>query len=376
MQMRFRLPSFTGISLLTCIGLADAGSYPVDGLPNYNATYFGAPGTGTLYRTNSFIFTTLYRDNYDRTSGCAGEGCGKHPGVDIAVPSGTPVKAALSGKVIRSECHPSFGGLIVIEAENPYVTGQKVYVSYMHLRQRLLAAATATKPVSVTEGLVIGYSGGSSNDVCSGASSGSHLHFQIDKPWGGTATSSGPYPWFPTNRVETADSDLEVMGKTYNPLVFVRGLINWTFSEPGFKEWWVPTSVTNSGVVNGALWLDGSSSAAAIERGPNVSPCSVPRRAAPCNTGLSVDAVVTPRLLMALNFKCVSNPGSVSVRRSNGTWVSYNFNYTVQQPYAIPLKSLTLSDGVITNIRINPSRGCTAKPGPEEYYFSQIDLAR
>jgi len=79
---------------------------------------------------------------------------------------------------------------------------------------------------------------------------------------------------------------------------------------------------------------------------------------------------------MALNFKCANNPGVVSVRRSNGTWSTYNFNYSGQQPYSLPLKNLALSDGIITNIRINPSHGCTAKPGPEEYFFLQIDITR
>jgi murein DD-endopeptidase MepM/ murein hydrolase activator NlpD len=383
MRIRFLLVATT--TLLGYVASANAGSYPVDGLPNYNATYFGTPGTGTRYSANNFMFMTLYRDNYCRGTGsgtncsaakvpgsvnAAGEGTGKHPGVDISVPSGTPVKAALSGTVIRSECHPTFGGIIVTESINPYKTGEKVYVSYMHLKQILFPAATAKKPSAVTEGVTIGYSGGASSDPCHGAATGAHLHFQIDKPWG------GPYPWFPTGRVEVADTDFEVMGKTYNPLVFAKGLQNWTFSENNFKEWWVPASVTASGVVNGALWLDGSSANVAIERGPTVSPCSVPAPAAPCSTGLSVDTLVTPTLLMAMNFKCNNNPGTVSLRRSNGSWSTYSFSYSGVQPYAVPLKNLALSDGIITNIRINPSRGCTAKPGPEEYYFSQIDLTR
>jgi murein DD-endopeptidase MepM/ murein hydrolase activator NlpD len=366
--MRNLLLVLAAAGFLASMATANAGTYPVDGLPNYNATYFGSPGTGTRYRANVFQYMTLYRDNYTRSSHCAGEGCGKHPGVDISVLSGTAVKAALSGKIIRSECHASFGGLIVIEATNPYRSSEKVYVSYMHLKQRLVSASTPQVPVSVTEGLTIGYSGGAPADLCHGTATGAHLHFQVDKPWG------GPYPWFPTGRVETADNDFEVMGKSYNPVVFVRGLLNWTFDETNFKEWWVPASVTNSGVSNGALWLDGSLGSASIERGPQVSPCSVPAPAAPCSTELSIDTAATPNLLMALNFKCANNPATVSVKRSNATWASYSFNYTSFQPYSIPLKNLALADGIITNLRITPSHGCTAKPGPEEYFFTQIDV--
>src|ERR1043165_2691407 len=88
---------------------------PIADLRDYNGTYYGASGTGTRGYENG----TLYRDNEDNgvTSGCNGEGCGRHPGVDIPVPSGTTVYASLGGTVRISRCGTDgWGGLIVIQS--------------------------------------------------------------------------------------------------------------------------------------------------------------------------------------------------------------------------------------------------------------------
>lgn len=279
-----------------------AGVKPIVGLPDYNGTYYGTPGTGRLYSSSSWIFSTLYRDNYDRLSGCAGEGCGKHPGVDIRV-DGKQVKAALAGKVIRSECSlpgsGNFGGLIVIEANNPYISGQKVYVSYAHLKERYSAVNAI-----VSQGKVIGRSGGAPDNDCPGGSFGAHLHFQVDKPHG------GPYPWYPFGRVENRDDDFEVTDKTYNPLPFVTagGWQNWTFADRGFFEHWGVDNATASGVERGYVWLDSSSPDTAIHRsGLTPSSCGG-GEGYPCSREVTVEANIYKRLRFALSSTVLGTP--------------------------------------------------------------------
>ncbi|MCG2695232.1 M23 family metallopeptidase, partial [Candidatus Parcubacteria bacterium] len=221
------------LAMVMCVSvsISMAGTKPLDGLPDYNGTYYGTPNTGSLYDPITNRFTVLYRDNYNRTTitgdgdPCAGEGCGKHPGVDIRIPSGTSVKAAFTGIAVRvidqDQCEGStWGGLVVIEANNPYKAGEKVYVSYAHLSDVDTEVVLGS---AVTEGQVIGKSGGLTSDPCSGSSTGAHLHFQVDRPHGDT------YPWYPSGttnsipNVEYKDSDFGVTTKTYNPLPFIQG---------------------------------------------------------------------------------------------------------------------------------------------------------
>ena len=359
------------------------GTIPVDGLPDYNATYFGTPYTGSRYKAGNFMFSTLYRDNYRRTwndlATCAGEGCGSHAGVDIRVPSNTPVRAAFDGTIYKSACINTSngpGGLIVIEANNPVHPAEKIYVSYMHLRSRTYADGT---PVKVGDQVVsaqaIGHSGGDPNnplDVCNGASQqGPHLHFQIDKQWG------GPYPFYP-GKADRPDNLFAVLSKTYDPLVFVKRLWNWNFEEKNSfetadKELWASLSATATGVANGALWLDGNTSGVAIERGADIPVCSVFAPSAPCTGDVSVQTDVTPNLYVQLAFRCKNNPGTVSAYRSDKTWASANFVYQRPNTYKVSLKNLALADGIITKIKIKPSNGCSATS--PQFRFKKIVLA-
>jgi peptidoglycan DL-endopeptidase CwlO len=88
--------------------------------------------------------------------------CAFHPGIDIGVPSGTPIKAAAAGTVIYSGWMDGYGNLVVLDHANGLAT------AYAH--QSSIAAGNGT---SVSQGQVIGYVG------CTGYCFGPHLHFEV-----------------------------------------------------------------------------------------------------------------------------------------------------------------------------------------------------
>ena len=85
-----------------------------------------------------------------------------HGGLDIAVPTGTSVKAADGGKVITSGWHNSYGYYIIIDHEN----GKQTY--YAHNSKLLVRAGER-----VYQGQVIAKSGSTGN------STGPHCHFEV-----------------------------------------------------------------------------------------------------------------------------------------------------------------------------------------------------
>lgn len=365
--------------------IAHAGTKPVAGMPDYNGTYYGTPNTGGDCDSNTKncdstagrkMFSTLYRDNYNRGSGCAGEGCGAHAGVDIAVPSGTPVRAALGGKVVVSACKEGAGtggtgGTIIIEATNPYATG-KVYLVYAHLDDWNDYAVGST----VQEGAVIGKSGGKPGGACPGASFGEHLHFQVDK----NPPDSSGRPWYPnklwpTEGAEHADINFDVTRYTHNPLPFVtRFAYNFTFSERDNKELWGATNVTSYTSINSALGVDSSSANPYVGRSRffGDQTCG---ESAPCRREITLDANIFKRLSLTLNFTCYTNPVVVYFRRGlSDPWHGAAFNYSGSKMYTISMGGIFNWNGIISDIIIEPSQGCTASPGPYEYYIAQMYL--
>ena len=89
-----------------------------------------------------------------------GKKTGQHRGFDIAVPSGTQIKAAANGKVVFAEKLKAFGGTMVIDH------GQGVHSLYFHLSKFLAGVGQR-----VARGEKIALSGNS------GISSGPHLHW-------------------------------------------------------------------------------------------------------------------------------------------------------------------------------------------------------
>jgi murein DD-endopeptidase MepM/ murein hydrolase activator NlpD len=92
----------------------------------------------------------------------AWESC--HPGIDIGVPSGTPIRAAANGKVVLMQPEAASGGY-----GNFTCIQHSATLSTCYAHQSRFAT---TMGASVSQGQVIGYSG------CTGRCFGPHLHFE------------------------------------------------------------------------------------------------------------------------------------------------------------------------------------------------------
>ncbi len=88
-----------------------------------------------------------------------------HPGIDIAVPSGTPIRAAASGAVIFTEPESSSGGYGNYTCIDH---GGGLSTCYAHQSSFAVSAGQ-----QVSQGQVIGYSD------CTGYCFGPHLHFEV-----------------------------------------------------------------------------------------------------------------------------------------------------------------------------------------------------
>ncbi|MCL2840133.1 MAG: M23 family metallopeptidase [Defluviitaleaceae bacterium] len=86
-----------------------------------------------------------------------------HDGVDIAIPTGTPIVAPKDGTVVAAGFSPSFGYFMRIAHDNSLYT-----TFYAHLSRPWAVIGDI-----VTQGTLIAYSGNT------GMSTGPHLHFSI-----------------------------------------------------------------------------------------------------------------------------------------------------------------------------------------------------
>jgi murein DD-endopeptidase MepM/ murein hydrolase activator NlpD len=104
---------------------------------------------------------------YGRRRYVNGKWWGQHNGSDIKAPTGTPVTATNSGRVVLSENLPTLrGNCVVIDH------GCNVFSIYMHLSQRAVRVGD-----SVRKGQLIGRVGST------GFSTGPHLHWEIRIGW-------------------------------------------------------------------------------------------------------------------------------------------------------------------------------------------------
>ncbi|MDP1631354.1 MAG: M23 family metallopeptidase [Caulobacter sp.] len=98
------------------------------------------------------------------------EGGRLHEGVDIAAPSGTPVRVTLAGTVLRAGTDGGYGRFVEVDH------GDGLTSLYAHLGR---PAKGLRRGMPLPAGFVVGYVGSS------GRSTGAHLHFEIrqdDRP--------------------------------------------------------------------------------------------------------------------------------------------------------------------------------------------------
>lgn len=137
-----------------------------------------------------------WKSNYKETVPFMGstnyEQGGTHEGVDIAMPSGTPVQSLTAGTVVESRTgqgrdpsKPSFGNYVVVK------TPEGKFVRYSHLSQ-------AWKPVnsSVEIGDVIGDSGNSGSTYSTTGGDGSHLDLRVWEVYQGMKKYLDPSSYF------------------------------------------------------------------------------------------------------------------------------------------------------------------------------------
>lgn len=96
------------------------------------------------------------------TSKYGARSSGFHTGLDIAIPTGTPVYASAAGTVVKAGWYGGYGYLVVIDHGNGYQT------YYAHNSSLCVSAGQ-----SVSKGQNISYSGSTGN------STGPHLHFEV-----------------------------------------------------------------------------------------------------------------------------------------------------------------------------------------------------
>jgi biotin carboxyl carrier protein len=95
----------------------------------------------------------------------------RHPGVDLKAASGTEIKSPADGVVIDvKDDSRRCGGTIYIDHQNGFKT------RYCHVKD-----IRVSKFDKVSEGDLIGLSGGASGDKGRGNSKGAHLHFEVYK---------------------------------------------------------------------------------------------------------------------------------------------------------------------------------------------------
>lgn len=155
-------------------------------LPKYNAVRgSGEPGTHD-------VFAIAHLGTYE-----TGAGEGAHTGVDITVPTGTPVHAIGNGIVERiDEDAGGFGKYVVLRHPNFPDPANPTQTTVLHSVYAHLSAVLISEGIVVRKGDQIGVSGSTGNVT------GPHLHFQIDRD------EAAWHPYWPFTTAELREAGL------------------------------------------------------------------------------------------------------------------------------------------------------------------------
>ncbi|HHT9134612.1 MAG TPA: M23 family metallopeptidase [Candidatus Avalokitesvara rifleensis] len=201
-------------------GLVLGMTMPVEGLPSYSEFPSDEDEPPMTSDPRSW-YSTVYCGKYLGYWQSRGEGSGSHPGVDIRIGTGTPVKAIARGRVFGRGFMWRWGNTVVIEHRNmPGVPEEEpIYTIYAHLSK-----ISVEMGKEVEEGSIVGLSGDT------GAIEIPHLHFQIDRYVEGAKPPFYPKregqcvrcEWFdPKHVVNHPDTDNLVRRHTINPIEYI-----------------------------------------------------------------------------------------------------------------------------------------------------------
>lgn len=151
---------------------------------SFNAQRLGGKGGG-LYAAPQGAITAMFGAQDNSLWASSG---GKHTGMDIAMPVGSPVDAAMDGVVSSIDAGPGYGTSLVINHDNGYQT------VYGHLSERLVNLGDR-----VSKGQRIARSGDSGN------STGPHLHYEVR--------------FGENNPVDPTSLDTAFTGSSINPII-------------------------------------------------------------------------------------------------------------------------------------------------------------
>ena len=152
-------------------------------LPQYGVDGLFGPETATAvnkFKKDNNISDTLSESTLDsplpttmvtQPFGVSNNHESSHPGVDLRAMSGTKVQSPANGTVINAEfSNTACGGTVTIKHDDHFQS------RYCHLKE-----INVTPGQTVSQGDLIGISGGNKGDKGAGNSTSAHLHFELKK---------------------------------------------------------------------------------------------------------------------------------------------------------------------------------------------------